>query len=159
MTTETTRPTAVLTMGLPGSGKSTVVARQGFDKMLLIDPDLVKASHPDYDPKNPGALHEWSKQVTEAQIADAIANRTDMVIDGTGTNVEKMVQRINNLQANGYRVTVLYVSVSLKTALARNAARDRVVPEAIVREKAEVIATAAEIVAHYADEMQVIAND
>jgi len=158
MTTNPT-PTAVLTMGLPGAGKSTVIARMGFDSMLLIDPDKVKESHPNYDPKNPAALHVWSKQVTEAQIAEAIANGNDMVIDGTGTNVEKMVQRINSLQANGYTVKVVYVSVSVKTAIARNAARERTVPTEIILEKAEAIATAAEIVAHYADEMTIVAND
>jgi len=49
--------------------------------------------------------------------------------------------------------------VSLATAIARNAARERSVPEQVIRDKAEVIATSFEIVGRYADEVIVIAND
>lgn len=156
-----TQATAILTMGLPGSGKSTAITNlYGFDhSFTVIDPDLAKAGHPDYDPKNPQALHTWSKSVTDAQLAAALDAREDVIIDGTGTNAEKMVQRINRLHGLGYTVTVLYVRVSLDTAIARNARRARTVPEEIVREKAELITTAAEIVAAYADDFVTYHND
>lgn len=153
---------AILTMGLPGSGKSTTLQNRYGDQLddyVLIDPDAHKERHPDYDPKNPSALHDWSKKMAEADLANAVAADANVIIDGTGTNAEKMVQRITRLQVAGYTTTVLYVTVSLKTALARNAARTRTVPESLVREKAELISTSFEIVAGYADEVLAIAND
>ena len=62
------------------------------------------------------------------------------------------------LHPAGLTVTLLYVAVSLETALARNAARERVVPEEIVREKAETMATAFEIAAREADEVEMVWN-
>jgi predicted kinase len=156
----TRKPHAIMTMGLPGSGKSTVLNQlPNIAEFAIVDPDMIKATHPDYDPKNPGALHVWSKKVAAAQLATAIANNENVVVDGTGTNVEAMVRNITDLQAAGYFVEVLYVQVSLATAIYRNANRDRVVPVEIIREKAEVITTAADIVARYADKMTVVNND
>lgn len=152
---------AILTMGLPGSGKSTVVRdRYGDDhSYTLIDPDVVKAGHPDYDPKNPSALHAWSKAVTAAQLDDAIAAQRDVILDGTGTDPEKMVARIARMRDAGYEVTVLYVRVSLTTALARNAARVRTVPESVVRTKADMIQVSSEVVSSFADEFVIVDND
>lgn len=151
---------ALMTMGLPGSGKSTVLTNNfNVAEYTLIDPDAIKKEHADYDDNNPSALHDWSKKEADARIARAIANDEDIIIDGTGTNSEKMVQNINRLQSAGYHVTVVYVKVKLSTALKRNAERARTVPEALVREKADLIATAVDIVSGYADEMKVIKND
>ena len=160
-TTTSTTPQMIFTMGLPGAGKSTVISREGIDKdATVIDPDKVKESHPDYDPKNPQALHVWSKKITDKQFADALfAGEGKFIVDGTGTNAEKMVRKMREAQAAGFECVLLYVQVSLKTSLARNAARERNVPEHVVREKAEDIATSFEIVSRFADEVKIIAND
>lgn len=171
-----TQPLALFTMGLPGSGKTTV-ARRLFDleAMVKIDPDAFKESHPDYDPKNPQALHAWSNRKAEEQFAKVLyqtihllttQRRTttstlglptpaDLFIDGTGTNAEKIVRRIQQAKAAGYRIQILYVQVTLETALERNAARERTVPESVLREKALDMATSFEIARAYADTVQV----
>jgi len=43
---------AVLFIGLPGAGKSTVVKERysGYD---IVSADTLKETHPEYDPKNP----------------------------------------------------------------------------------------------------------
>lgn len=151
----------IFTMGLPGAGKSTVIRKNKLaEGAQVIDPDAAKESHPDYDPKNPAALHEWSKKITDLAFAEAlIAGEGFFVIDGTGTNAEKMVRKIKEAQGAGFEVELLYVQVSLRASLARNAARARNVPEAIVREKSQDIATSFEIVSRYADTIRVIVND
>ena len=163
MATEThtdSRPTAVLTMGLPGAGKSTVMNdRFDLSEWTLIDPDVIKQEHPDYDPTRPELIHEWSKKQAAARQAQAVADGDDIIIDGTGTNAEKMVRWTQDLQSDGYRVELLYVRVSLPTAIARNAARPRTVPEDIVREKAGLISTSFEITARYVDTITVVDND
>jgi predicted kinase len=156
----TTTKQAILTMGLPGAGKSYTVSRT-FDtsQFVMVDPDAIKALHPDYNPKAPELLHEWSKQQANAMQAQAVADGRNLIIDGTGTNAEKMVKWTLELQAAGYTVTAFYVAVTVATSLKRNAKRERNVPEAVIREKAELMATSVEIVSRYTDATTVINND
>ena len=151
----------IFTMGLPGAGKSTTMGRMGLlDTHTVIDPDAIKLSIPGYDPKNPEAVHAQSKLIAERQFKSAIAAGEGLfVVDGTGTNSDKMVRRIREAQAMGFTCKVLYVRVKLSTSIERNANRERVVPEYVIREKALDITTAFEIVARFADEMVVVDND
>ena len=159
MTNTNKAPLAIFTAGLPGSGKTTVASRRyDLTKMVVVDPDSFKEAHPDYDPKNPGVLHEWSSKKAEALFALSIAEGTPMLVDGTGTNAEKMIRRINAAKAAGFEIELLYVKVPLRVALERNAARDRNVPEFIIREKALDIATSLELVAPHADKVTVVEN-
>ena len=130
-----------------------------LENYTLVDPDVEKQNHPEYDPNHPEILHQWSKERANQKRLQAMSNGDNLIIDGTGTNAEKMVKYINDLQALGYEVTLLFVSVTLKTSLKRNAQRERTVPEHIVREKAEVITTSFEIVSRYADKVRVIDNN
>lgn len=170
MTTRTasTAPAApaaemVFMMGLPAAGKSTHRAeRADLADYVVIDPDAVKESHPDYDPKNPAALHAWSKAITDRMHREALAAGTGrFIIDGTGTNGDKMVKQIREAKAAGFQTRVIFVRCTLETSLRRNAERPRTVPEEVVREKAELISTAFEIVAALsgADIVETIDND
>ena len=151
----------VFTMGLPGAGKSTTLTRMGLTATHhTIDPDAHKARHPDYDPKQPELLHAWSSKEAEKEFMAACAAGEGLyIVDGTGTNSDKMVRRIRQAQAMGFTCRLVYVRVSLATALERNAARERTVPEEIVREKALDIATSFEIVSAVADVVDVQDND
>lgn len=147
-------------MGLPGAGKSTVLnKRYNVANFVVIDPDEIKKEKEDYDPKHPEIYHEWSKKQAKLRTVNAIANEQDLIVDGTGTNVEKMYKQIKELQSEGYEVEVLYVKVALKTALERNARRERTVPENIVYEKYETITYAFEILSAIADVVSVVEND
>ena len=159
--TKTAAPEIVFTMGLPGAGKSTAMARMGLtDTHTVIDPDAIKAAMPGYDPKRPELGHEESTKAAEAMFLSALAGGVGQwIVDGTGTNAEKMGRRIRQAQAQGFTTRLVFVKVSLATALARNAARARTVPEYVVREKALDIATAFEIVAPAADSVVVVEND
>ena len=152
---------AIFTMGLPGSGKSTVANRLfDLDAMDVIDPDAIKADHPDYDPKNPSALHAWSNEQAELIYSASLsAGVLDVFVDGTGTNAEKMIRRMGQAREAGYKVILLYVRVSLETAIQRNADRERVVPEYIIREKALDIAVSFSLATAYADSTTVVDND
>lgn len=149
----------VFTIGLPGAGKSTVSERI-YPEARLIDPDAIKAAHPQYDPKAPEMLHKWSKMVAEDQFAEALRHADrDHVLGGTGHNVEMLIRRMRRAKAAGFEVGLLYVAVSLETALERNAARERTIPEEIIREKAEGIYTAFELAAREADHVEMIWNE
>ena len=152
----------LLTMGLPGAGKSRVLKTKylGFvNSAVLIDPDEIKKEKADYNPKAPHVYHEWSKAEARKRMYQAIANDQDIVIDGTGTNAEKMIKWIRDFQASGYEVEVVYVKVSVRTAIERNANRERVVPEYLIREKAETISVSFELISQVADVIKVVNND
>lgn len=147
-------------MGLPGAGKSyTLNNNYDVTGYTIIDPDEIKKEKADYDDKKPSVYHEWSKKEAKARIARAMANDENLVIDGTGTNVEKMYKQITELQANGYTVEILYVKVKLETAIERNSKRARTVPVEIIHEKFETISTAYEILSSIANKATVINND
>lgn len=156
----TTIKTAILTMGLPGAGKSYVL-KNNFDltQFTNIDPDLIKTEKSDYNPKKPEIYHEWSKKEAKIRTAKAIYNNENLIIDGTGTNVEKMYKQIRDLQSENYSVTLLYVKVKLETSIKRNAKRERNVPQEIIMEKFETITYAYEILSQVADNVKVINND
>ena len=153
-----TNPTAVFMMGGPGSGKS-YIANQRYTDLLTLDCDSIKAEHPDYDPKNPSALHEWSRQELASRLYATMADRQDFLYDGTGASAERYVQYIRQAQDLGYTVTLCYVRCSLRTALERNANRERVVPEWVVRDRHSTIATSFEIVSTVADNIVVVDNN
>lgn len=148
-------------MGLPASGKSTIIANcfNQDNQYVNIDPDKFKESHPDYNPKDPNALHGWSQKETEKAFYLNMALEKDLIIDGTGTNVEKMYKYVSLLHGQGYWVELVYVTVTLATSLRRNAKRNRNVPEAVVREKAATITYAFELIAPKVDKVTVIDNN
>ena len=150
---------AIFTMGLPAAGKSTYVATV-YPDSVVIDPDAIKEAHPEYDPKKPQELHAYSKEISEKRFAEALMNPvSSLVVDGTGTNAEKLVRRIEQARDAGYHITLAYVKCTLKTSLRRNAARPRVVPEHIIKEKARDVSTSFTLVSPYADEIVVIDTD
>ncbi len=151
---------AILTMGLPGAGKSYILKKEiNINEYILIDPDEIKKEHPDYNPKDPQITHEWSKRIADLRTLEAIANNQNIIIDGTGTNVEKMYKKVSELKANGYEVTLLYVKVRLETAIKRNANRERVVPQEVILEKYDTITYAYEILSGIASKVKVVNND
>lgn len=151
---------AIMTMGLPASGKTTTLDRNyDLSEFTVIDPDRIKEEREDYDPKHPEVYHEWSKAEAKFRTAQAIYKNEDIVIDGTGTNVEKMYKQIQELQAEGYTVNLVYVQVSLQTAVERNSKRERVVPQHIIIEKFETIQVSFEILSRIADVVTVLNND
>ena len=152
-----TQPTAVFMMGGPGSGKSFVRDRD-FAGLAVVDCDSIKESHPDYDPKNPSALHEWSRIECVKAFFRALGGDDSFVYDGTGTNAEKMVEWMLKAQEAGFKVQLVYVKCPLQTALRRNQQRDRTVPESIVREKHAVVETTFKILTGYADEVTEVQN-
>ena len=154
-----TASTVVFTMGLPAAGKSTWT-RSNLSSFTIIDPDAVKEAHSDYNANDPGALHGWSQVEVEKMWNSCLSKgEGNWVVDGTGTNSEKMVRRITQAQAAGYSTELVYVTCSLETSLIRNARRDRHVPEHIIKSKALDISTSFEIVSKYTSKVTVIDNN
>lgn len=149
--------TATFTIGLPAAGKSTITA-QMYPDTLILDCDKIKASHPDYDPKNPAPLHDWSKAVLAGQFETALAGDVDFILDSTGTDPQKLAGDMLAARLAGFQIAIVYVTVPLSVSLERNARRERNVPEHIIREKAATVAASFETVRATADSVTVIDN-
>ena len=86
-------------------------------------------------------------------------NPEDAVYDSTGTNSERMVRYMALAEAAGMTTKLVFVVVSLETSLSRNSRRERVVPEEVIRMKADDIKTAFNICEEKAQTVQVIENE
>jgi predicted ABC-type ATPase len=135
---------AVFLAGGPGSGKSFIVGRtalqpMGF-KLINSDPAFeaaLKKAGLSMDPKDIGSVagqevRAKAKAITKKQMDLALAGRLGLIIDGTGKDYEKIARQVNNLREIGYAVIMIFVNTDLDTALARNAARSRSLPDAMV---------------------------
>ena len=78
------------------------------------------------------ALRPEAKRLTRSRETGYITGRLGLLIDGTGDEYEKIVAKKAQLEALGYDCSMLFVSVPIDIARARNAARARVVPDAVL---------------------------
>ena len=140
-------PIAILTGGLPGSGKSTFI-RKNRDWMtnaaiFKVDADEVRAKLPEYKGWNAPQTHEESRDVVNQLIEKIGANGCsfDVIYDGTMNKSEKYGPLIQKLKEEGYQVFVLYMKVdkatSMKRAMGRYQKSGRYVPRFVIEEAAE----------------------
>jgi predicted kinase len=58
-----------------------------------------------------------------------LAGRLGLVIDGTGKDAEKIKRQSKELDALGYETAMIFVNTDLETAMKRNQARPRSLPD------------------------------
>lgn len=152
---DTSKPVVYMMVGGPGAGKS--YTRNLFAPDIPVaDCDQWKKEHPDYDPENPGAVHEWSKERLMRQIYRGLGSGETFIYDGTGTNVEKYMRLISDAHLAGFHVRMVYVRTTLRTALQRNRNRERFVPEQIVKEKHATVEESFQVLSGFADSFVVV---
>lgn len=150
-------PRAVFMMGGPGSGKSYIRNRD-YAGLRVLDCDRHKAGRPDYNPKNPNALHAWSRIQLAREFAAAVGAGESFVYDGTGARAERYARLMAVAREAGYAVELCYVRCPLRIALKRNATRARTVPESIVRSRHADVGVAFELIAGAADGTRIVNN-
>jgi len=119
-------PKFVMLGGGPASGKSTSGVDKWEDPHVKIDVDSIKAQLPEYDPKNPGFVHEESSYIGKEIMARAFAGNQNILLDGTGNNsVESVSGKIDTARAYGYSVEGRYLTVPTEQAVKQDADRFR----------------------------------
>tara|TARA_R100001369_G_scaffold92580_1_gene138543 strand:+ start:1635 stop:2300 length:666 start_codon:yes stop_codon:yes gene_type:complete len=129
--------------GGPGSGKSYVVRQTtgglglktvnsdpAFEKFLKDAQLSLKMPDKESDARDDVRIK--AKKITGIQSKNYVNGRLGLIIDGTGKNFAKISDEATKLKQLGYDVHMIYVNTSLDTALARNKARARSVPESMV---------------------------
>ena len=108
-------PTAVITIGLPGVGKSTVA--NPLAKKLdatIIDADEAKKVLPEYAGGiGANAVHQESKIIAEQVRALAMRNKDNLVLGKIGADYDALKRISDDLSNNGYRVVLLNVDAPL----------------------------------------------
>jgi len=145
--------TAYYMGGGPGSGKSSAMndpamGIPGQGTAVVIEADVEKTLMPGYqamlaagDPGAAEAAHELSSYIGKMQIAAAMANGQNYVLDGTGdASSESINNKIGTARLADYKVVGTYVTVPISMAIDRVASRGatpgqdfgRTVPDAAV---------------------------
>lgn len=125
----------VLMMGVPGSGKTTYAKKMMGDYDIYVSRDeirfeLVKEDEP-YFSKEDEVLQTFIRTINDAL---PIAQRY-VIADATHLNVGSRAKILKNLHNKPDSIYVVYVAVSLQTALERNAQRKgrALVPESSIK--------------------------
>ena len=130
--------------GGPGSGKTFVTRRAfGGSGLKMINSDnafemALKRNNlslkmPEDEAEARDIVRARAKATTGNMLDLAIKGRLGMIVDGTGRDYDKINQQKALLQSLGYDCYMIFVNTSLDVALARNAQRERSVPEYITR--------------------------
>ena len=130
--------------GGPGSGK-TFVTSSAFagSGMKVVNSDaafernLKKANlslnMPDEETYFRNIIRNRAKALTISQLDKYVDGRLGLVIDSTGRDYDMIARHHNMLQQMGYDCYMVFVNTSLEVALARNARRERTIPEYITK--------------------------
>ena len=127
--------------GGPGSGKSFIASQTGLKSLgfTIINSDdafehMMRKSGldfkmPDSEQDQRDAVRAAAKATIGKKEELAIQGRLGLVIDGTGKDYGRIMKMRGNLATKGYDSAMVFVNTDLETALARNAKRERSVPE------------------------------
>ncbi len=132
---------AIFLAGGPGSGKTFITGRTalhtlGFKNInsdtayeramtaagLEMDGDTIMSTQGQ-------AIRDNAKNLTQRQMDRYIKGRLGLTIDGTGRDYSKIAKLVADARSAGYDVAMMYVNTDLETALARNKARPRQLPD------------------------------
>ena len=131
---DTNAPKAVILAGAPGAGKSSIVgdiiSGMGL-KVLNIDDYFIKnlkdlgvsldLKKADAEGRSKAAVAmQAAKKTYDAELAQEIEKRGNIVIDGTAASYKKTEELKNTLENAGYEVFMVYVYSSLEKSLRKN---------------------------------------
>lgn len=131
-------PVAIFFAGASGAGKSTILKQvvPKWEQYVTLDIDvdfveLLKNSGIDLDLKKLDAsgrraaaeLQQVAKKAFAAKYGEALANRRDIIIDGTAASVIQTRKKKQQLEELGYRTVMLFVMASPVTSIERNIKR------------------------------------
>jgi predicted ABC-type ATPase len=159
----TQAPVAIVMMGGPASGKSSIASGIPKEHFVNCNSDDVKELIPEYQEavkksaKNAARMaHEESNYVMQQVRNQALKDRKNILMDGTGKEADKYLAFIQTLKKNGYHVHVMMPDLdkdeAKKRATARAEVTGRWVPEEIIDKAYDAIPQNFEPIARAGDD-------
>ena len=162
---------AVFLAGGPGSGKSFIVGKTALTSLglVLINSDdaferqlakigLDTTPEDIFSPAGQ-AVRGKAKALTKLKQKLAVRGRLGLVIDGTGKDFDKIKKQSEELKRIGYETAMIFVNTDLDTALARNKARKRTLPDEDVTKMWKAVQNnIGKFQRYYGDKMIVVDN-
>jgi len=133
------RSNAMLTImcGIPGSGKTTELMNwQRSQPDVVLCPDEFRRVLTGQDYYGPAQDSVWSHVKTAARVL--LGHGYDIIIDGTHLTVASRRSWIMIAKETGKLVDCIWLNIPFATCIARNQARDRVVPDEVVNRMCSV---------------------
>jgi predicted kinase len=125
----------LITVGLPGSGKSTYLARLGVN---AISSDEIRRLIAD-DPRDQ-TMHARVFATIRYLARQRIAvGRPETYVDATHLTRWERRPYIRLAQRHGCEIEALFFDVPVEVCIQRNQARDRIVPEQAIRDMARLL--------------------
>jgi predicted kinase len=124
-----------ITVGLPGSGKSTYLARLGVNAISSDEIRRLIADDP-HDQTMNARIFSVIRYLVRQRIA---AGRPVTYVDATHLTAWERKPYVILAQRYGCILEALFFDVPVEICIARNQARDRVVPEAAIRQMAQLM--------------------
>jgi predicted kinase len=128
----------VFMIGAGGSGKSYSLSKSEFSNLPVVNSDNHIEASPEWvgngGRKEAYELHAWASDLMETDWNTRLEGNESFILDGTGKTRANVEARMEAARAAGFSVTVFWVYAPLETCLARNAQRERVVPEEVIRD-------------------------
>jgi len=119
----------IITVGLPGSGKSTYLARLGVNAISSDEIRRLIADDP-HDQSMNARVFATVRYLVRQRIA---AGRPVTYVDATHLTPWERKPYVQLAQRYGCKLEALFFDVPIETCIARNQGRDRIVPEEAIR--------------------------
>jgi predicted kinase len=123
----------IITVGLPGSGKSTYLARLGVNAISSDEVRWLIADDP-HDQSMNARIFSVVRYLIRQRVA---VGRPVTYVDATHLTPWERKPYVKLAQRYGCTLEALFFDVPFEICIARNQARDRVVPEAAIRKMAQ----------------------
>jgi predicted kinase len=131
---------AIILLGLPLAGKTTWIKEDfnvyTFSKYVYISADVFKEEHPNYDPNDSEALHEWSVSKAERFLKSTANAGDSLILDSGSINNRYTFRIINYLKSHDYYIELVHIKTPYTVCLERNKKRERKIPEKAITDKA-----------------------
>ena len=137
---------AVFLAGLPGAGKSTVTQKvtDGAVNPRIVNTDrsyefLLKKHGKEANREAWKLLGKTSEILNKSMLENYLNGMLPMFIDGTSSNPSSAMRRAGIVESLGYDIAMVWVNITLDTALKRIAGRERKVNTEFVKSIYETI--------------------
>ena len=123
----------IVLIGLPGSGKSSLVARLLAEcpRIQVISPDAIRAQLFGSEAIQGSWLLIWHQ--VQQQMQQAVEQSVDAIYDATNAVRSHRVEAIASARTTGFtHITGVWLDMPVQLCLELNQRRDRTVPEEVI---------------------------